>query len=61
MNAMKINEKAATSLLSPQRVVHLPDTDSSELFATLDMEELACTALFSVAAAWKVGRTLLGA
>ena len=48
VEAMKVNEKAADSLLSPKRVVPLPDG------AGLDLEDLACAAFLSVAAAWKV-------
>lgn len=48
LEAMKVNERAASSLLVPQRVVQLPGG------AGLDLEDLACTAFLSVATAWKV-------
>jgi hypothetical protein len=48
VDAMKINERAADSLLSPKRVVQLPEEPG------LDLEHLACAAFLSVAAAWKV-------
>lgn len=48
VEAMKVNEKAASSMLAPQRVVPLPSGEG------VDLEDLACTAFLSVATAWKV-------
>lgn len=52
MDAMKINERAVYSLLSPSRVVELPGRGDQE--QDMDLEDLACGALLSVATAWKV-------
>jgi hypothetical protein len=48
VEAMKVNEKAAYSMLTPKRVVQLPDESN------IDLEDLTCTAILSVATAWKV-------
>ena len=51
VDAMKVNEKASSTMLAPPRVIQLP----AEIE---DLEDLACVAFLSVATAWKVPLTI---
>ena len=48
MDAMKINENAASMLLTTKTVVQLPGD------SCVDLEDLACNAFLGVVSAWKV-------